>query len=103
VQTAFSPDGAWIATGGGDGSVRLFDAGTGNERLVLRGHSGLVDAVSFSPDGSRLVTAARDGIVRVWALDLDELIGIARSEVTRELTAEECQRYLHGPCDGERT
>jgi WD40 repeat protein len=98
VQTAFSPDGAEIATGGGDGSVRLFDVATGDERLVLLGHSATIHSVSYNADGSRLVTASSDGTVRVWALDLDELIEIAGSEVTRDLTEEECNRYLHGPC-----
>jgi hypothetical protein len=33
--------------------------------------------------------------VRVWTFDLDELIEIARNELTRTLTDEECQQYLH--------
>jgi hypothetical protein len=36
--------------------------------------------------------------VRVWALDLDDLIGIAEGELTRDLTEEECRQYLHEPC-----
>jgi hypothetical protein len=36
-------------------------------------------------------------VVRVWALDLDDLIAIARREVTRELTDDECRQYLHLP------
>jgi hypothetical protein len=31
----------------------------------------------------------------VWALDIDELIEIARSELTRTFTVEECRQYLH--------
>jgi hypothetical protein len=34
-------------------------------------------------------------LVRVWALDLDVLIDIARTKVTRELTDDECRQYLH--------
>jgi hypothetical protein len=36
--------------------------------------------------------------VRVWILDIDELLDVARTRVTRSLTAEECHRYLHHPC-----
>jgi WD40 repeat protein len=90
-----------IATGGGDGTVRLFDTATGNAQLVLAAHTNLVSAVAFSPDGTRLASASADGLVRVWALDLDDLITIARQEVTRGLTAVECRRYLHGPCGDE--
>ena len=42
-----------------------------------------------------LASASPDGVVRVWALDLDELIEIARRNVTRELSDEECLQYLH--------
>jgi hypothetical protein len=41
------------------------------------------------------MTSGFDGIFRVWALDLDELIALAQSRVTRTLTDEECQQYLH--------
>jgi WD40 repeat protein len=65
--------------------------------LVLRGHRLLVSGLSFSADGTRLASASPDGVVRVWALDLDDLIAIARQEVTRELIDDECRQYLHLP------
>ena len=33
--------------------------------------------------------------VRIWALDIDDLLGIAGENVTRTLTDEECRQYLH--------
>jgi WD40 repeat protein len=94
-DVAFAPDGATLATVGTDATVRLWDAETGAPIRALAGHRGLVTSVAFSPDGSELASVSADGTVRVWTVELDELIEIARSELTRTLTDEECQQYLH--------
>jgi WD40 repeat protein/transcriptional regulator with XRE-family HTH domain len=93
--TAYSPDGTRIATASVDGTARLWDAATGAEQFALTGHTGQVTGLAFSPDGSRLATGSRDGITLVYALRLEDLIKIARSRLTRSLTIEECQKYLH--------
>jgi hypothetical protein len=33
--------------------------------------------------------------VRVYALDIDDLVGLARDRVTRGFTDQECRQYLH--------
>ncbi len=63
--------------------------------MRLTGHAGDVRSIGFSPDGSGLATSSGDGVVRIWALDLDDLIEIARGELTRGLTDAECSQYLH--------
>ncbi len=91
---AFSLDGSLIATGAIDGTVRLFDAASGQQRLILQGPVG-VGRVAFGADGALLASTSGDGTVRVWALEIDDLIAIARQNVTRLLTDEECRQYLH--------
>ena len=66
-RLAFSPDGQFIATAGTDYTVRVWEAHSGRELRVLRGHSDhRVLAVAFSPDGSWLASGSRDSTVRVW-------------------------------------
>jgi len=98
VDIAYSPDGSLIAAVGVDSTVHLWDAGSGVQRLVLGGNGGPLFAVAFSPDASRLASAGFEPTVRIWALDLDDLIKIAKKELTRDLTDEECRQYLHAGC-----
>src|SRR5262249_10839736 len=56
-----------LATVGRDGSIRLWDARTGEARGVLPGRTGAVNCVAISRDG-RLASGGDDGVVRFWDL-----------------------------------
>ena len=62
---AFSADGRWLATSGGD-DVRVFDAATWKQVLVLRGPRVL--ALAFDPTGPRLATGTFKGDASIWAI-----------------------------------
>ena len=63
---AIAPDGTWLASAGDDGTVRIWDPATGQQRAVLTGHTGAVTAVAIAPDGTWLASAGDDGTVRIW-------------------------------------
>jgi hypothetical protein len=68
---------------------------TRGELLLGLQHPAGVAYAEFTADGKRLMTSGWDGIFRIWALDLEELVGLAESRTTCSLTEEECRQYLH--------
>ena len=76
----WTPDGERIVAGGHDGAIRVWETDSGRLRAALRGHEGVVLAVSATPDSRLVASAGSDGTVRVWhlatALEVQTLEGV---------------------------
>ena len=67
TAVAWSPDGAQLLTVSRDGTVRVWDATTGENTLTLT-HTESVTAVAWSPDSTHILTAGIDRHIRIWNL-----------------------------------
>ena len=66
LSVAFSPDGTLVASGNGDGDVRVRDARTGHQVAHLLSDNEAVWSTAFGPDGAVLAVGDEDGSVRTW-------------------------------------
>jgi WD40 repeat protein len=65
-SAVLSPDGALLATGGYDSSIKLWNVADGTELRSLDGHNGAVFELAFRPDGKVLASASGDRTVKLW-------------------------------------
>jgi WD40 repeat protein len=64
--SVFCPDNQRVASAGDDGTVRIWERGTGKLLRILIDHTAPVQVVAWSPDGKRLASAGDDYSVRIW-------------------------------------
>ncbi|KAG9064399.1 hypothetical protein KI688_003587 [Linnemannia hyalina] len=101
---AVSPDGRRIASvGTNDKFVTVWDIGTGQARVVLRGHTVRVKTLAFSADSRWIATGSDDRTVRLW----DARSGILDRVLEGHTWIVDClafssdsRQILSGSCDG---
>lgn len=91
---AMSPDGQLLAmVSSADAAVRVVDTASGQERMVLTGHTNNNYAAAFSPDNKFLATGGQDLAIRIWDL-------AARTQIAQLDTPQQQIRALVYGLDG---
>jgi len=80
---ALLPNGL-LASGGGDGAVRIWEVDTSREVRVLEGHRGWVRALAALPEGL-LASGGADGTVRIWNVDTGREVRVLKGHRDRVL------------------
>jgi WD40 repeat protein len=93
--SALSVDGTRWVTAGFEGSAKVWDIPSGEPVATLYGYQGNVTVVEISPDGKYVYSTSWGGLLHAHVIETDELLALAESRVSRSLTDEECQTYLH--------
>jgi WD40 repeat protein/tRNA A-37 threonylcarbamoyl transferase component Bud32 len=87
TSLAFRPDGRRILTASANGMARTWDAATGAELLVLRGHSDIVNRAAYNRDGTLVVTTSDDKTARLWDADSGKELFVLRGHRDKLNTA----------------
>lgn len=95
----FSSDGRLLVTAGQDARATVWRLDDGQAIATLTGHRDAVKDARFSADGQRVLTVGSDGVARIFdvslARPLRELLAIASTRQTRQLSPDEARRFIH--------
>ena len=102
---AVTPDGSQMVTGAHD-SVHVWSMSSGEEVMVLEGHSIQINGVAVTPDGTRVVSCSCDKTVRVWDIHTGEAVFVLEGHeggvCDVSITPDSSKAVSTSPSDGIR-
>jgi WD40 repeat protein len=72
----WSPDGKRIAIGNENRTAMIWDATTGDEQVILRGHDKHLWYIGWSPDNEHFVSTSDDRTARIWKSSTGEMLRV---------------------------
>jgi WD40 repeat protein len=66
VSLALPSNGAWLASGSDDSTIKLWDIAGGRLLRTLTGHSNQIKAIALTADGRTLISLSADNTIKVW-------------------------------------
>ncbi len=84
ITVDFAEHGAGLVSASTDGTVRVWNAATGDQAGLLQGHSGRYRDADITDDGKTAVTVDLHGIVRLWDVGSGATVGEPLNDLVRE-------------------
>lgn len=86
LSVRFSPDGATIASGGKDNTVKIWESKDGKLLTNFTGHTNYVMSVSFDRSGQTLASASNDNTIKLWNSRSHHLTIIPNDSTTQSVS-----------------
>lgn len=80
--SVFSLDSRLVASASSDHSINVWDAKTGDEQRILRGHSNTVWSLAFSTMNNLVASTSKDRTARLWSLQTGECTLTIEDDIT---------------------